>query len=98
MFQALEGALLIKNPVFKQMLFPVCSRKFYSRVLTIFYQRVYSCSITYLGCGEEAQQPCSAQLGTQAAPLGAIQHQPGHNTAGGFNAAMHSSRRHRCAP
>lgn len=44
MSQALESALLIKSPIFKQMLFPVCSCKFFSRVLTVFYQRAPSCS------------------------------------------------------
>lgn len=70
MFQALEGALLIKIPIFKQMLFPISSCKFYSRVLTIFYARVYSCQLASLGCGEEALKACRARLLTQAAPQG----------------------------
>lgn len=49
MFQASEGALLIKSPIFKQMLFPVYSCKFYSRVPTVFYQRAYCCHPAELG-------------------------------------------------
>lgn len=100
MFQALEGALLIKSPIFKQMLFPVCSCKFYSRVFTIFYQSAYSWHTTYLGSGKEALKPCSAKLMTQAATSGV---QSSTNLATTLqvlylSAAIYSRRRHRYAP
>lgn len=100
MFQALKDALLIRSPIFKQMLFPVCSCKFYSRVPPLFYQRADSRYTAYLGCAEEALEPGSAQLVVQAAPSG---QQPSTSLAQHcrtlqLSAAIHSSRRHRCAP